>query len=216
MHEPWTLVIMTKAPICGACKTRLAREIGAVAAAALTRTLTASLLRETARDPRFRTTLSITPDGALPLAFAAWRETKPPRIAQGRGGLGSRMQRIFDRYGKGPLIIVGADIPFITHEILADAFQMLRGACAVFGPAEDGGYWLVGLNRRLKRVAPFENVRWSSPHALADTLKNLQSCHIAYAATLFDIDAEADYRRYRSISRGMISTKLQGRCLASS
>ena len=106
------------------------------------------------------------------------------------------MQRIFDRFGKGPLIIAGTDIPFIKREMIADAFRRLRGADAVFGRAEDGGYWLVGLRRRPKRLAPFENVRWSSPFALADTLKNLSSHRIAFAATLFDIDTEADYRRF--------------------
>ncbi len=106
------------------------------------------------------------------------------------------MQRIFDACGRGPLIIIGTDIPFITREMIVEAFRRLRGADAVFGRAEDGGYWLVGLRRRQKRVAPFENVRWSTPYALADTLKNLSSHRVAFAATLFDIDTEADYRRY--------------------
>ena len=204
MHEPPLLVIMAKAPVCGAVKTRLAGEIGAVAAAALTRTLTEALLREVAGDPRFRTLLAISPDQARCAPFAAWRGTLSKKLessialraAQGRGGLGQRMQRIFDVCGRGPLIIVGTDIPFVTREIIADAFRNLRRADAVFGRAEDGGYWLVGLHRRLKRLAPFENVRWSSPHALADTLRNLRSESVAFAATLFDIDTEADYRRY--------------------
>ncbi len=106
------------------------------------------------------------------------------------------MQRIFDCCGSGPLIIVGTDIPFITREIIAKAFRHLHGADAVFGRAEDGGYWLVGLRRRPKRLAPFENIRWSSPYALADTLKNLSTHRAAFAATLFDIDTEADYLRY--------------------
>jgi glycosyltransferase A (GT-A) superfamily protein (DUF2064 family) len=106
------------------------------------------------------------------------------------------MQRIFDACGEGPLIIVGTDIPFITREMIAKAFHRLRSADAVFGRAEDGGYWLVGLRRRPKRLAPFQRVRWSTPHALADTLKNLSSYRVAFAATLFDIDTEADYRRY--------------------
>lgn len=216
MHKPPVFIIMTKAPVCGGVKTRLAKEIGAVAATALTRVLAASLLREIARDPRFRTVLAIAPDRALKAPFAAWSAAKAERVAQGRGGLGERMQRIFDRCGQGPLIIVGTDIPFITREMIAAAFRKLRGADAVFGRAEDGGYWLVGLSRRTRRLAPFENVRWSSPHALADTVKNLGGRRIAFAATLFDIDAEADFRRYRSMSRGMISTKLQGRCLESS
>ena len=238
MHEPPLLVIMTKAPVCGAVKTRLASEIGAVAATGLTRTLTAALLREVAGDPRFRTLLAISPDHACHAAFGAWALTnrhpgratwavsgiaksrymayhfkrrrisaealsgvtiaagKRQRICQGRGGLGQRMQRIFDRCGRGPLIIAGTDIPFITREILASAFRSLRRADAIFGRAEDGGYWLVGLRRKPKRLAPFENVRWSSPRALADTLKNLRSQRISFAETLFDIDTEADYRRY--------------------
>jgi glycosyltransferase A (GT-A) superfamily protein (DUF2064 family) len=117
-------------------------------------------------------------------------------VPQGRGGLGQRMQRIFDCCSRGPLIIVGTDIPFITREIIAKAFRLLRRADAVFGRAEDGGYWLMGLRRRPKRLAPFENVRWSSSYALADTLKNLRAHRIAFAETLFDIDTEADYRRY--------------------
>ncbi|HXW21352.1 MAG TPA: TIGR04282 family arsenosugar biosynthesis glycosyltransferase [Rhodomicrobium sp.] len=244
MHEPPLLVIMAKAPVCGAVKTRLASEIGAIAAAALTRTLTEALLREVAGDPRFRTLLAISPDQASCAPIAAWRVTLSKkmtgastprhgplpaasacgcgllrlrtrqgvfarekdrmrgdspnalRVPQGRGGLGQRMQRIFDACGRGPLIIVGTDIPFVTREIIADAFRNLRRADAVFGRAEDGGYWLVGLRRRLKRLAPFGNVRWSSPHALADTLRNLRSESVAFAATLFDIDTEADYRRY--------------------
>jgi len=238
MHEPPLLVIMTKAPACGAVNTRLAKDVGAVAATALARTLTATLLREVARDRRFRTILAISPDHARHAPFAAWSLThrhpgtatwavsgiaksgdmahyfKKPRVSanalsgvtiaagkrqrmcQGRGDIGQRMQRIFDRCGRGPLIIVGTDIPFITREIIAEAFRQLRRADAVFGCAEDGGYWLVGLRGRPKRIAPFGNVRWSSPHALADTLKNLCSRRSACAATLYDIDTEADYRRY--------------------
>ncbi len=238
MHEPPLFVIMAKAPVCGAVKTRLASEIGPVAATALARTLTAALLREIAGDRRFRTILAISPDHARHAPFMAWSLTfrhpgtatravsgiakcgdvahyskrprisenalsgvtiaagKRQRIPQGRGGLGHRMQCIFDRCGQGPLIIVGTDIPFITSEMIANAFRSLRRADAVFGRAEDGGYWLVGLRRRPKRLAPFENVRWSSPYALADTLQNLRAHRIAFAATLFDIDTETDYRRY--------------------
>jgi uncharacterized protein len=240
MREAPVLAVMTKAPMCGAVNTRLASEIGPVVAAALARILTSSLLREAARDPRFRTLLAISPDGARCAPFTAWQLFKKrtgaftphpsplpqgereqgtlaatafplplrerdrvrgdspnaSRVPQGRGDLGQRMQRIFDRCGRGPLIIVGTDIPFITREIIAKAFRELRRADAVFGRAEDGGYWLVGLRRRPKRVAPFENVRWSSPHALADTLRNLRAHRIAFAETLFDIDTEADYRRY--------------------
>jgi rSAM/selenodomain-associated transferase 1 len=197
MHEPPLLAIMAKAPVCGAVKTRLAREIGAAAATSLARTLCAALLREAARDTRFRVALAVSPDAAVHAPFQSWRlKPRVARIAQGPGGLGARMQRIFDCRGRGPLIIVGTDIPFVTRETLAHAFRQLRGADAVFGPAEDGGYWLVGLRRRPRTLSPFQNVRWSSPHALADTLANLRGRRVAFAETLFDVDALDGYRRF--------------------
>jgi glycosyltransferase A (GT-A) superfamily protein (DUF2064 family) len=67
----------------------------------------------------------------------------------------------------------------------------------VFGRAADGGYWLVGLRRTPRVLAPFTNVRWSGPHALADTLRNLNGRRVAFAATLSDVDCEEDYRRLR-------------------
>ena len=197
MHHPPLLVIMAKAPVCGAVKTRLAKEIGAVSATALARTLTAALLRKLAKDPRFGAVLAVTPDHAASAPYAALNLKGIRRIGQGRGGLGERMQRIFDCCGREPLIIVGTDIPFVSGGMIADAFHRLGGSDAIFGRAEDGGYWLVGLRRRPKRLAPFENVRWSSQHALTDTLNNLAGRRIAFAATLFDVDTAADYRRYR-------------------
>ena len=85
---------------------------------------------------------------------------------------------------RAPSIIVGSDIPAIEAEHIAQAFRLLGRNDAVFGPAADGGYWLIGLKRMPKALAPFAGVRWSSPHALADTLANLKGKRVAFAATL--------------------------------
>jgi glycosyltransferase A (GT-A) superfamily protein (DUF2064 family) len=61
----------------------------------------------------------------------------------------------------------------------------------VLGPASDGGYWLVGLKRRPHVLRPFGGVRWSGPHALADTLRNLARWRVGFAATLADVDDAA-------------------------
>jgi uncharacterized protein len=106
------------------------------------------------------------------------------------------MRRIFHTLGRKPIIIIGSDVPFITREMIAGAFRRLASADAVIGPAEDGGYWLIGFPRRPSGISPFANVRWSTPHALADTLENLASYRVAFAETLFDVDTAADYRRY--------------------
>lgn len=215
---------MAKAPVCGAVKSRLAKEIGLVKAVALYRCLTARLLRETVHDPRFRTVLAITPDPCLHAPFAAWTTLRGkqrsvrrasvsasgeiawtcrnPRLAgvhrlpQGLGDIGERMQRTFDRCEKGPLIIIGTDIPFVSAETIADAFRRLASADVIFGPAEDGGYWLVGFRRLLAHPRPFRKVRWSSAQALLDTQKNLSGCRVGFARTLYDVDNAQDYRRY--------------------
>ena len=110
------------------------------------------------------------------------------RRPQGGGDLGVRMQHIFDWKPPGPVVIVGTDVPAIRPAHIAEAFRLLGRHDAVFGPATDGGYWLVGLRRRPRVSCPFANVRWSSPHALSDTLTNLECRTVAFVATLSDVD----------------------------
>ena len=116
------------------------------------------------------------------------------RLPQGGGDLGARMQRIFDRGPAGPMLIVGTDVPGIRPAHIAEAFRLLGRHDAVFGPATDGGYWLVGLRRHPRVLRPFADVRWSSPHALADTLANLEGRAVAFVATLSDVDDASDLR----------------------
>ncbi len=95
----------------------------------------------------------------------------------------------------GPVVIIGSDIPDIAASDIAAAFRALGSKSAVFGPARDGGYWLVGLRRRPRFIDPFANVRWSSEHALADTLANLADKEVAMLRTLSDIDDGEGWRR---------------------
>jgi rSAM/selenodomain-associated transferase 1 len=194
MREPCVLTVMVKAPVCGSVKTRLGREIGAVAAVALYRTLTEGLLRQVSRDRRWRTVLAVTPPAAVAHRFACWRWVANDRIAQVRGGLGHRMRSILDGNGRHG-IVVGSDIPFVKAANVAEAFMLLRRSGAVFGPAEDGGYWLVGLGPRARALRPFDKVRWSTANALTDTLSALGGGPVAFARTLFDVDTASDYRR---------------------
>jgi uncharacterized protein len=176
---------MAKAPVAGAVKTRLAREIGVAQATRFARGSAVALLERVGHDPRWRTILAVTPDAeAAPPCWPPW----VPRMPQGRGDLGARMQRIFDVLPPGPVLIVGTDVPGIRPSHIAQAFRLLGGHDAVLGPAADGGYWLVGLRRRPRTLQIFADVRWSGPHALADTLANLEGCSVALAATLSDVD----------------------------
>ena len=74
---------------------------------------------------------------------------------------------------------------------MARAFRLLGRAQACFGPAADGGYWLVALSPR-RPSAPFAGVRWSSEWALADTLANFSNHRVAMLRELRDVDSAAD------------------------
>lgn len=196
------LILFTRAPRLGLGKRRLARAIGPLAADRFHRRVTAGLLREMGRDPRFRLWLAVTPDFAGGFC-AAWPEAKRARvIPQGRGDLGARMGRLFRALPKGPVLLMGTDVPSVSLRDIRAAFRALQDHDAVFGPAKDGGYWLVGFRRLVQPFHPFRHVRWSSPHALADTLANLKSdWRIARIATHDDVDDEAAYRRWREGGR---------------
>jgi rSAM/selenodomain-associated transferase 1 len=188
---------MAKQPVAGAVKSRLARGIGSAAALRFYRTTLAHTLLKLGRDPRWQTYLAVTPD--VSLAESCWPSTlMVTRIPQGRGDLGARMQSLIDCMPPGPVIIVGSDIPAMRPRHIAEAFRQLGRADAVFGPAKDGGYWLVGLKRRPRRLASFENVPWSTAQALSATLANLHGRILAVSSTLNDLDTEQDYKGERA------------------
>ena len=185
---------MAKSPSAGRVKRRLAASVGAVSAAWFYRTCLTHTLMRLGRDPRWRAVLAVSPDRDLTAPY--WpREIE--RLPQGNGDLGVKMQRLFRRLPPGPAIIVGSDIPAIKPSDIVHAFRLLGNKDAVLGRAPDGGYWLVGLRRSPRLLAPFADVRWSGPHALGDTLRNLQGHRVPFAATLSDVDSEEDYLRLR-------------------
>ncbi|TNE35840.1 MAG: glycosyltransferase [Alphaproteobacteria bacterium] len=194
------LVIFVKAPQMGRVKSRLAKEVGPVAATRFYHTELTRLLRELGRDPRWQTIVAVTPDR---MAYTGGHLFGGlPVIGQGPGDLGARMQRCFETLPPGPVVLVGADIPSLKAAHIAAAFEALGSHDAVFGPAEDGGYWLVGQKRVPRTLSLFNGVRWSSPHALSDTLANLPKGRLATQAhTLWDVDIEADYKRWIDAGR---------------
>jgi len=188
------LVAFVKAPHLGRVKTRLAADVGAVAAWAFYRRTTGAILNRLGFRGRWQPWLAITPDAAVtPGPWpSAWR-----RIGQGTGDLGQRMARVMRELPPGPLIIIGTDVPDIRPEHIARAFRALGRHDAVLGPASDGGYWLVGLHRRPRRPEIFQGVRWSTEFALADTLANTRGLDVAMLDVLDDVDDGAGLERWR-------------------
>lgn len=192
------LVVMVKRPELGRVKTRLAAGIGAVAATRFYRQTTDDVMRRVAGDPRWATCLAVSPDVSVhDRVFARY---PVPVVAQGEGDLADRMGRLMRDLPLGPVVIIGSDIPDIDASHIAEAFKALGHRDAVFGPADDGGYWLVGLKRFPRVVDIFEDVRWSTEHALADTLRNVARArlNVAMLDTLSDIDTAADLLRWKN------------------
>jgi len=194
------LVVMVKEPRLGRVKTRLGRGMGAVPATWWFRHQVTRLLREL-DDPRWQVILAVSPDIAM--HSRAW-PSQLARIPQGRGDLGARMKRVLKTAGNGPVMIIGSDIPGITPAIIHAAFRQLGPKDMVFGPAKDGGFWLVGAKSgdRLPKDL-FKNVRWSSAFALQDSLASLGDTSFGLAQPMQDIDNAADLRHSGSLHSGV-------------
>jgi len=193
--EPrWNLIVFVRAPMIGAVKRRLASGIGPLAAHRFYVSTTRRLLGRVCGDPRWKTWLAVTPDDYA--RRGRFWAARVPRFPQGAGDLGARMARALGRFD-GPAVVVGSDIPDLASCHVAAAFAALGRADIVFGPARDGGYWLVGTRSPAVVSGLFRGVRWSGPHALADTLANAANRRIVVLKPLDDVDDPADYDRFR-------------------
>jgi len=194
------VVIFVRWPRLGQVKTRLAADIGPVETLRFYRSALGTVTRRLLLGQGWSTWLAVTPDDA------AFHSRAFPHGAccmrQGDGDLGERMARCLNRFGPNPAIIVGSDIPDIDRRHIAAAFDALRRNDLVFGPTDDGGYWLVGAAQGGRVGALFEDVRWSTEHTLADTLENVRSgVRVEMLQTLADIDDGAAFRAWRQSRR---------------
>jgi uncharacterized protein len=183
------LVIMVKQPMAGRVKTRLAREIGTSAATRFYRATCRAVIARLAREPFWETILLVSPDSAVASAMLPGGLR---RMAQGSGDLGVRMHRPMRVLPPGPVCLIGTDIPAIRAADVRRAFRQLGRNDAVFGPAEDGGFWLVGMRRRPRLANPYAAVPWSSPDTLATVEANLAGHSLDRTTRLFDVDSRAD------------------------
>ncbi|MEO0400406.1 MAG: DUF2064 domain-containing protein [Pseudomonadota bacterium] len=154
----------------------------------------------------WRSVLAIDPPSAVGAHFPCWSGAHE-RCVQISGDLGARLSVLFACAPPGPVAIIGADAPRLRQRHIASAFRALAGADAVFGPADDGGFWLVGLARR--RAPPrlmFEGVRWSTRHALNDAVNSLPSAYgVQRIEKLNDVDDGPALKRIgtKSLNRSM-------------
>lgn len=184
------LIIFVKAPRIGKAKTRLAADIGNTHAWRHYRAMTSQILRHVTGE-KWDTILAVTPPrflGQIP----AWAER--PQYAQVNGSLSPRLAQAFA--SKGPVVVIGSDSPQVTRADIDLAFRKIKSNNFVFGPADDGGFWLMGAMGPLPKTV-FDNVRWSTEYTLSDLRKNL-SGNISLLRTLTDVDNSAALKLWKT------------------
>jgi rSAM/selenodomain-associated transferase 2/rSAM/selenodomain-associated transferase 1 len=191
------IIIFTRYPLPGRAKTRLIPSLGPEGAAELQRRMTLTTVGRawafcaTARGTR----LTIAFEGGDESAMREW--LGPLRcVPQGEGDLGQRLRRAalraFD-HGAGKVIIIGTDCPSLDEATLGAAIAATNLRGIVFGPADDGGYYLVGLRERT-HAAIFGGIPWSTADVLSASIAAARSAGIepALLATLPDVDEPPD------------------------
>jgi rSAM/selenodomain-associated transferase 1 len=193
-HRP-TVIVFLRAPLLGTVKQRLAAGIGRIEARRFYVDTTRTLLKRLGKNPRWDVRLAVTPDRSV-VQGRFW-PTYLKRFAQGHGDLGQRMARAMGRFPNRPVVLIGSDIPDLSAAHIDQAFDALGRGDLTFGPAVDGGYWLVGARDAAMVRRLFTNVRWSSTHTLADTMANAGMRRVRLLDTLDDIDDAEDLARWR-------------------
>jgi rSAM/selenodomain-associated transferase 1 len=201
------ILVLAKAPVPGAVKTRLAGSLGAVGAAELQRRMLRRVVALAGYSGIGPVELWCAPHADHPdfSAFAALPNTT--LLSQVHGDLGQRMLHAARRALRGcdAVILVGSDCPALDATVLIRARRLLCGGCqAVLVGAEDGGYVLLGLRRVAARL--FTDISWGGADVLCATRSRLRELRWSWLelAPLWDVDRPADLGRLRAVDSALL------------
>jgi len=199
------LIIFTRNPELGKVKTRLAKDVGDQSALDIYEFLlkhTVSVTRdlEIAKEVHYSEEIQHND---------IWDEDIYFKKKQIEGGLGEKMERAFlsgFKNGYKNIIIIGSDLYDLNREDLEDAFKALETFEYVLGPAEDGGYYLLGMNILNQKI--FKNKAWGTDTVLRDTLIDLKDQQIQFLDERNDIDVYEDIKEHKEFQQFFQHLKL--------
>lgn len=194
------LLVFAKAPVPGQVKTRLAGTFGQRGAATLYRAMVRKTLEMATKARLCPIQLWCAPDAKHGFFAACRRDYQVTLRVQKGSDLGQRMDRALrTALAECPFaVLIGADCLSLGTDDLRSAFAALAaGRDAVLGPAEDGGYMLIGLRR--PQPALFKDINWGGPDVLAATRRRLQQTGLNWLELppRWDVDRPADLRRLK-------------------
>jgi rSAM/selenodomain-associated transferase 1 len=195
--------VFARAPQLGRVKTRLAADVGNAAALAAYLELGRTCWHEVTMARRLtaaRAILAFTPSDAEE-SMAAWLPGADAYLPQCAGDLGARMRHALEREtaaGARRILTIGTDCPTLSAATIVVAFDSLRDADVVIGPATDGGYYLIGV--REPHEVLFRDVPWSSDRTLAVTLERAGEAGLSVRLLekLSDVDTLSDWNAWKS------------------
>ena len=200
-----TLIIFSRYPEPGKTKTRMIPALGAVGASELQRQMTEHCLNIAKKLLSSRNiTIEVHFAGGNQELMAEWLGQDLEYVPQIAGDLGNKMRFAFDRsfeLGTQRVVTIGIDCPDINQEILENAFDSLRNQDLVMGPAQDGGYYLIGLNQTIPQL--FRNINWGTEKVFkqSQNIARQLNLSIDYLPALSDVDRPEDleiWLKYRS------------------
>lgn len=191
------LIVFTRYPEPGKTKTRLIPALGALGAATLQRQMTEYMLLQ-ARELQsfYPVSVEVRFAGGEQQLMQDWLGKDFQYVAQGTGDLGCRMTKAIAHSCQNNIesvVIIGSDCPQLQAMTIAQAFQLLhQDYDLVLGPALDGGYYLIGVNRLIPEL--FIGIDWGTQRVLQQTVNIAKKLNlaIAYLPTLADVDRPED------------------------
>ncbi len=200
MQRP-AIAVMAKAPEAGKVKTRLVPPLSQEEAAELYRCLLQDKLLQVGQLSEVDPYLAYTPAEAretmLPLAPRTF--TMIPQAGSDLGDRLHRLSAILLERGHPAAILIDSDTPTLPTAYLVDAVTRLTDEATelVLGPAEDGGYYLIGLRRPCRAL--FDGIPWSGPAVLNETLRraSAKGLRVSMLPSWFDVDTPDDLIRLR-------------------
>ncbi|MEM7085047.1 MAG: TIGR04282 family arsenosugar biosynthesis glycosyltransferase [Bacteroidota bacterium] len=183
------LIIFTRNPELGKCKTRLAATVGDQAALEIY----IFLLKHTVSITENLEVIKQVHYSNKVHHNDLWHDSKFKKRQQNGTDLGQRMQYAFEqgfKEGYEQIIIIGSDLYDVNQEELEKAFNALENHDYVIGPAEDGGYYLLGMTSLKPEL--FQNKNWGTSSVLKDTLTNLENESLQLLPKKNDVDYYED------------------------